>query len=132
MSETSEGVKPEPSEASTDVKDTTLLTNIPMDDTIDLQHAVVIMPENSDGNLAINTIHEGNNVVVVASVTSNGELITPDILPEQSQPEQVEEVPEKEPPKDPNTCTHCNKVFRSQTVGFFISVRFNCFNFIVF
>lgn len=121
MSEASEGfIKPEAE--MVDVKDTTLLTNIPMDETIDLQHAVVIMPENSDGNLSINTVQD-SNVVVLASMTSNGELITPDMNPttepepgtSEAQAEQTEEVPEE--PRDPNTCSHCNKVFRSQTVS---------------
>lgn len=116
MSEASEGfpVKPEPNE--TDVKDTTLLTNIPIGESIDLQQAVVIVPENSDGNMSINTIHESNNVVVLASMTSDGELITPD---DPSAPENdIEPDPEPEP-RDPNTCTHCGKVFRSQTVKCF-------------
>lgn len=116
MSEDSEGtmVKPEP---EIDVKDTTILTNIPMvGDHIDLRHAVVIMPDNSDGNLSINTVHD-SNVVVVASMTSDGELITPDMEPMvQEQPEP--ESPEKEvEPRDPNTCLHCDRVFRSQTVS---------------
>lgn len=171
MSEASEGtdIKAESVESTSFVKETTILTNIPMGETIDLQHALVIVPESSDGNLQINTIHESDNVVVVASVTSNGELITPDLHPltstsidvkpmpadedsmeddanlteDDSMNEDDEYITENEEatenedgnenedismtedakdttveePIDPNTCTYCGKVFKSQTVS---------------
>lgn len=119
MSETSEGlIKREPE--NQDVKDATILTNIPMVEAIDLQHAVVIMPDNSDGALPINTVQD-SNVIVLASMTSNGELITPDtpdLGPEPGTSEPLEEQKEiLEEPRDPNTCVHCNRVCRSQTVS---------------
>lgn len=93
--------------------------NIPIVDAIDIENAVVIMPENTDGDISLENVNEGS-VVVVASVSSSGELITSDGEPivEALQAAEVSTLQEEvavQEPKDPNTCTHCNKVFKSQT-----------------
>lgn len=112
-------VKPEiKSEVQTDVKDATILEHIPIVEEIDLQNAVVIMPENAESELTENDMNEGN-VVVVASVSSSGELITSDGEPVReslgsnsgASSSQIEQAVAR----DPNTCKYCEKVFRSQT-----------------
>lgn len=102
-------IKPEVKSEGTD---SSMLEDIPMDEAIDIENAVVIMPDGGDGALGM----EGS-VVVVASVSSSGELVTSDGEPvtEPLDGEPSSSIAKVEEPKDPNTCKYCDKVFRSQT-----------------
>lgn len=108
---------------SGDVKDAALL-DLP----IDIENAsVVIMRDGVDAA----PDSDANQLVVLASVSSSGELITSDgeivtaeddeeLEEEEEEVEEEEEEEEEEPEPvkkvlEPNQCKHCDKVFRSQT-----------------